>query len=692
MAPGPAVCPRATCALTRPSESGWPGFFSFGDVVDERYRVEEILGAGGAGVTYRCVDLINGEQTALKVLHPDRKRGTLANRLVIEGEVLELLDHPHIVPFRALKIVGEGAYYLATLHMAGGSMDRFVRRNGPLSPVGTVTAARQLAMGLDFVHAGGIVHRDLKPANVLLEVDDPDHPVMRLADFGIARMFRDPRPLLGGLTRTGAFIGTPEYAAPEQIRGEKGIGPAADAFAFGALLHFAASGQALLQRDDIVDWKAFKERRWDPSQRPRLAALVEAEDAEGAEALQLLDSAIDALMHRVPAQRLDLGTAAMRFGANPAQLAPLDQPVLAPPTLSGATAEELEEVFQSVLDPDALIPNELPGGDTTESNAIVALPFGPSPARELDDDDDDDFTWPTREQRRDRRHSVAAVAFALLVGSAFAYPGGPGALLGPERAASLGSIGAVIVERLGTEATSYEPRDAAEAPLADPAREPLRRTRTMPVKRTPQRAAALPVPPPRRPAAAPSEPAPEPGREAEGVAVESSRRAAAAPTVVEVEPVRGWKPRARLSEPAPLEPSEPEVEPAPAPSPASAPAFSHLDAWVADRGDNRPLSEVLGQVEAEHRDGFGYEEARRALQDDERAARWLLEAREQDMRVDRMRSQWEVLQQGARQLRDSDDEDAFSDEDAIDLDVGILESLFPAEPRIDPMATTENCD
>ncbi len=677
MAPGPAVCPRGTCALTRPS-AGWPGFFSFGDIVDERYRVEEILGAGGAGVTYRCVDLINGEQTALKVLHGDRKRGTLANRLVIEGEVLELLDHPHIVPFRALKVVGDGAYYLATLHMAGGSMDRFVRRNGPLSPAGTVTAARQLAMGLDYVHASGIVHRDLKPANVLLEVDDLDRPVMRLADFGIARMFRDPRPLLGGLTRTGAFIGTPEYAAPEQIRGEKGIGPAADAFAFGALLHFAASGEALLQRDDIVDWKAFKERRWDPVQRPRLTDLVEAEDAEATDALALLDSAIDALMHRVPAQRLDLGMAAMRFGANPAQLAPIDQPILAPPTLSGSTAEELDEVFQSVLDPDALVPNELPGGDTTESNAIVALPFGPSPIEELDEDE---ITWPTREQRRNRRHSVAAVAFALLIGTAFAYPGGPGALLGPDRVESLGSVGTSLIGRFGTQPTEYEAHDAAEAPTSAAQREPLRRTKQMPVQRAPQRVAVLAVPPPRRSHAKSKKVEPKPDPAAQGVAEEAAPVRREAPKVVSVEPARGWKSRAVLSEPPVPEADEPPAE-----------GITGLDAWASDRGDDRPLSEVLGQIEAEERDNFGYEAARKALEDDERAARWLLEAREQDYRVDRMRTRWDLLQQDARQLHDSEALGEVAREDAIDLDVGILESLFPAEPRIDPMATSENCD
>ena len=145
VAPGPDVCSRSGCRSSRPM-AGWPGFFKFGEIIDERYRIEEILGAGGAGVTYRCVDMLCGEETALKILHADRERGTLANRLLIEGECLELLEHEHIVPFRALRIVGQGPYYLATLHMRGGSLDRQVKRHGPLSPAGTLELGRQVVL------------------------------------------------------------------------------------------------------------------------------------------------------------------------------------------------------------------------------------------------------------------------------------------------------------------------------------------------------------------------------------------------------------------------------------------------------------------------------------------------------------------------------------------------------------------
>ncbi len=646
VAPGPAVCPRVTCALTRPQQ-GWPGFFSFGDVIDERYRVEEILGAGGAGVTYRCTDQLNGESTAVKVLHGDRKRGTLANRLVIEGEVLEVLDHVHIVPFRALKIVGTGAYYLATLHMRGGSLDRFVRRRGPLTPKGTVVLGRQLALALDYVHAGGIVHRDLKPANVLLEVADAEYPVVRLADFGIARMYRDPRPLLGGLTRTGAFIGTPEYAAPEQIRGEAGIGPAADAFAFGALLHYAASGEALLQRDEIVDWKAFKERDWEPSQRPRLRDRVASETDADRDALRLLDSVIDALMHPAPTQRLDLGMAALRFGANPAQLAPVDQPVFAPATLSGATEEELDAVLASALDPEALVPSD-PADDAGETTANLAVvpreplpgPFaGPSPADDLDDLDDlddDDVAWPTREQRRNRRHGFFAVAAALLVSTAFAYPGGPGALPGMETVASWSGRAGAVVERMTAEVTTYEAMDAAEAPLTV-TRAPLPRTKQMPASETPPSPHRAGVATSRKPdVRAPAEtrgwqPQRRPPKQDEPVA--SAKQATPAK-----QPTRATQPtRAK-------EPTRAKVEP---PTPART---SPLDAWASDKDDHRTLSDVLTELERQNRDAFSFERARDALAADERAARYLLEAREQDARMTRLRQRWEDAQREAREV------------------------------------------
>ena len=667
VAPGPDVCPRSSCRSSRPL-AGWPGFFRYGDMIGERYRIEEILGAGGAGVTYRCVDMLNGEETALKVLHSDRKRGTLANRLLIEGECLELLEHPHIVPFRALRIVGDGPYYLATLHMEGGSLDRYVRRHGPLSPSGTIELGRQLAMGLDFVHAGGIVHRDLKPANVLLEVADVDAPAACLADFGIARLYRNPRPLLGGLTRTGAFIGTPEYAAPEQIRGEQGIGPAADAFAFGALLHFAASGEPLLKRDNIGDWATFRDRKWEPADRPRLADLVDSDDIAN---IALLDDVIDRLMHPTPRQRIDLATAALRFGADPAALARADAPQFAPPSLTGGGTEE--EQIEAGMDPEALVPGAQTGMDTTRPRIPVQL----SPIHDRTDDVEEiEVEWPTREQRRNRRHALALVAAALLVGTAFAWPGGPAGLIGPERAAALGSV----AELLSSDVTAYttvDPRETArdDAVVADD--QPAARLQTAGV--------SLPRPvAERRTASPPQRRAPEPVAD---VQVEPAAAAPpAAPPVEAAVTVAASEPTgAPSADAAPASADTPPIDPAL--------ANSAVAGWASDPEDDRTLSEVLKDEEALSRERWRDDLVRSALEADERAATYQLDARLQDARRARLQAEWYEAQRQSRTARDADMTDNAYDEEPPPrppaAELPTLDEIFD-RPRVDPVA--QSCD
>jgi len=322
-------------------------------LIDERFRVSEVLGGGGAGITYRCIDRIDGSSVALKVLHDDRRHGVLANRLAIEGELLELLNHPHIVPFEGLRIVGDGPMYLATEYMPGGSLESRLRKEGAMPAQTVQRMGRQIALALDFIHSQGIVHRDLKPGNVLIEVPDEATLSVRLGDFGIARVFRGQR-MHGAfnLTRTGVFIGTPEYAAPEQLRGEKGVGPAADAFALGTLLHYAASLQPLLRRSEITDWDEFRTRRRDPAERSRLVDVVDVGLAMGhRDALDELDDIIDSLMHPDADARESLARVALRLGAREDELAARDALPLAPRSLVSSLDDAW---FSSQM--DALVP------------------------------------------------------------------------------------------------------------------------------------------------------------------------------------------------------------------------------------------------------------------------------------------------------------------------------------------------
>jgi len=263
-----------------------------------------MIGSGGAGLTYQCLDLDRAELVALKLLHSDRGSGTLAQRMALEGELLELLEHPGIVPFRGIQIGGPGPSWLATTFLPGGTLADQVRESGPLPMSAVAVLAIQLAETLEYIHRSGVVHRDIKPSNLLLESNDRSRLKVQIADFGIARLCGN-----GGipngvqLTQAGFFVGTPEFAAPEQMRAERDIGPGVDKYALGAVLHFAAAGESLFKSSSADDWVLRRDKVWLPSQRPRLASGVFPADRDLA---LTLDRLIDGLMAPEPSDRLTL--------------------------------------------------------------------------------------------------------------------------------------------------------------------------------------------------------------------------------------------------------------------------------------------------------------------------------------------------------------------------------------------------
>lgn len=199
------------------------------------YRLEERLGRGAMGVVDLAADA-EGRPVALKrlVLHGSaRDMARARQRIRREAEALARLDHPNIV--RLVDLVDDGDEVVLVLpYLAGGTLADHVRQCGPLSPGQVAVLADTLCDALASAHREGVVHRDVKPSNVLFD----DAGRAYLADFGMATI----RDATSGLTATGAVIGTPDYMAPEQARGEPST-PASDVFSLGATLLYAASGQ-----------------------------------------------------------------------------------------------------------------------------------------------------------------------------------------------------------------------------------------------------------------------------------------------------------------------------------------------------------------------------------------------------------------------------------------------------------------
>jgi hypothetical protein len=206
------------------------------------YEVQRRLGRGGMGVVDLAVDR-NGAPVALKrlILHGSADEMHRARqRIRREAAALGRLRHPNVVPL--LDVVDDGDDVVLVLpYLPGGTLSEQVRHHGTLSPGQVHVLADALFGALAEAHGQGIVHRDIKPANVLFDA----HGQPFLTDFGVATL----RDATGGLTATGAVIGTPEFMAPEQARGEV-VGPPADVFALGATLLFGATGHPPYGRAD----------------------------------------------------------------------------------------------------------------------------------------------------------------------------------------------------------------------------------------------------------------------------------------------------------------------------------------------------------------------------------------------------------------------------------------------------------
>jgi tetratricopeptide (TPR) repeat protein len=201
--------------------------------VTDRFDVEDRAAEGGMSAVYRARDRSSGAVVALKVLH--RLDEDDLSRFAREAAVLDELRHPGIVHYIGRGVAGDGRHYLVLEWLEGEDLARRLAARG-LTARDSVLVARQAAEALAAAHARGVVHRDIKPANLFLS--DGDVARVKVLDFGIAR-FAGATPRV---TSTGSLIGTPGYMSPEQVRGERDVGPAADVFALGCVLFECLTG------------------------------------------------------------------------------------------------------------------------------------------------------------------------------------------------------------------------------------------------------------------------------------------------------------------------------------------------------------------------------------------------------------------------------------------------------------------
>ncbi|MDI1429839.1 serine/threonine protein kinase [Polyangium sorediatum] len=205
------------------------------------------LGTGGMGSVYEARHTGTGRRVAVKVMSEAlAANDEMLVRFQREARALGAIETQHIVQVFDLGVDrSSGHPYMVMELLAGMDLDAHIKRNGPLPPELALRVVAQACLGLQKAHETGIVHRDIKPANMFLAERDGGELVVKLLDFGIARIRKhDPSAVTTGeLTQTGATIGSPQYMSPEQAKGLRTLDHRSDIWSLGVVLYKALCGK-----------------------------------------------------------------------------------------------------------------------------------------------------------------------------------------------------------------------------------------------------------------------------------------------------------------------------------------------------------------------------------------------------------------------------------------------------------------
>ena len=295
-ADGEQFCPTDGSRLSSPSQFGdlTAADPLIGSTLDARYRILRVIGEGGMGVVYEAQHVMIEKHVAIKVLRETfTSRPDVVERFRQEAKSASKIGHPNIVDVSDFGETPSGQSYIVMEMLTGEDLADVLGRERALPPGRAVRIMYQVARALHATHRKNIVHRDLKPENVYLIERDGSADVVKIVDFGVAKM-NDVETAAGRrLTRTGMIFGTPEYMSPEQALGRP-FDHRVDIYALGAIFFELLTGRVPFEGENFMEILA-------KHAHARLPTLREANP--GTRVSAELEGVVMRALHKEPAQR-----------------------------------------------------------------------------------------------------------------------------------------------------------------------------------------------------------------------------------------------------------------------------------------------------------------------------------------------------------------------------------------------------
>ena len=241
-----------------------------GEVIDNRYRIDSLLGRGGMGVVYRGTHIGLRRPVAVKILHAILAANPeVRSRFEREALAIGKIDHPNCVGVYDVGTLPDGSLYLAMEFLEGRTLGALIEKEQQLPVPRVLHIMRHLLHGLSHVHAAGLIHRDIKPENIFLVREGDDIDFAKILDFGIAKpVLADPVDDGVKLTQAGMAFGTPIYMAPEQALGNP-LDARADLYALSVMAFELLTGNPPFFSDDKLEVMSMHTARPVPSMASR---------------------------------------------------------------------------------------------------------------------------------------------------------------------------------------------------------------------------------------------------------------------------------------------------------------------------------------------------------------------------------------------------------------------------------------